>query len=395
MNALEHVKELGREKAIAEIEASGICNYGVYPWNIADRWRTVLSAGNLAGVKAALNNADVEGILLEVLRQAPEAVLEGLQITMAILGAAEGILQLPQMAAALSEQLEPLAKQRNIRIQTGFINIRDETDMLWMHIVTMKELSDYFNNKYEKGIYVSVNHAEINKYSAVCKISELVEAEGIKAVQIGYHLYPPAVLNRTLAEIEVPNGVINTVTDKACLVCEAEQRSMDFRKSSCGQCVFCREGLIQLNSMLRDIAEGKGKNEYLELAKEVGGAMKFSTLCSLGQEAAGYVIDTIEYFSEELTAHIKKWQCPAMVCKSFQLIYIDPQACEGCGECMEVCPADCIEGKRGFIHMIDDFECMKCGKCMDACESGAIVRTTGRLPKLPSRLVKCGKFKKH
>ena len=52
---------------------------------------------------------------------------------------------------------------------------------------------------------------------------------------------------------------------------------------------------------------------------------------------------------------------------------------------------ECREG----IHMIDEFECTKCGKCIEACGDDAIQMTSGKLPKLPNRLVKVGKFKKH
>ena len=45
------------------------------------------------------------------------------------------------------------------------------------------------------------------------------------------------------------------------------------------------------------------------------------------------------------------------------------------------------------IHMIDSFECTKCGKCIEACDEDAIIQTSGRVPKLPSRLIKCGKFR--
>ena len=55
---------------------------------------------------------------------------------------------------------------------------------------------------------------------------------------------------------------------------------------------------------------------------------------------------------------------------------------------------DCIEGKPKFIHMIDEFECDRCGKCVEACEEECIHITTGKVPKLPDRLTKVGKFKK-
>ena len=55
---------------------------------------------------------------------------------------------------------------------------------------------------------------------------------------------------------------------------------------------------------------------------------------------------------------------------------------------------DCIDGKSNYIHMIDDFECTKCGKCIAVCEEKAIIQTSGKLPKLPNRLTKVGRFKK-
>ena len=75
-------------------------------------------------------------------------------------------------------------------------------------------------------------------------------------------------------------------------------------------------------------------------------------------------------------------------------MYLDPSKSQGGEKCADVSPADCIEGKSGFIHMIDEFDCTKCGKCIEACEYDAVIQTTGRVPKLPIRLTKVGKFKK-
>ena len=159
--------------------------------------------------------------------------------------------------------------------------------------------------------------------------------------------------------------------------------------------MFCRECLIQLEYMQREIMEGKGKNEFLELTDEIGAAMCFSTSCSVGQTSAKIVLSATEQFEEEYEAHIRKKICPAGACTAFVNIYIDPSVCNGCGECMDICPKDCIEGKNGYIHMIDTFDCTKCGKCISACEEEAIIKTTGKVPKLPNRLTKVGRFRKH
>ena len=42
--------------------------------------------------------------------------------------------------------------------------------------------------------------------------------------------------------------------------------------------------------------------------------------------------------------------------------------------------------------MIDQDMCEQCGKCVAACDEGAIVAVEGKLPKLPKKLTKVGKF---
>ena len=122
--------------------------------------------------------------------------------------------------------------------------------------------------------------------------------------------------------------------------------------------------------------------------------MTYSTPCSMGQTSALIALSAVENFVSEYTAHIKKKECPAGVCFSTETVYIDPKLCTGCGECMDVCPADCIEGKPKYIHMIDELDCTRCGKCMEVCDDEAIIKTSEKVPKLPNRLTKVGKFKK-
>ena len=64
--------------------------------------------------------------------------------------------------------------------------------------------------------------------------------------------------------------------------------------------------------------------------------------------------------------------------------YVDPKLCQGSGACVDACPAHCIEGGPGLVAVIDNFDCTRCGKCLEVCGSGAIKRTSGRLPKLPA-----------
>jgi NAD-dependent dihydropyrimidine dehydrogenase PreA subunit len=399
MGALENAKQMTGEEVIAKIASSGIKEYGIYCEAVADRWKRVLSENNENGMErkviATLNNADTKGALLEVLEQNVAKVMEGIEIAAHALGATIMELYIPEYAAELAAKIEPLAKERGIELITGMMDIRDNEMQSMNHIVTMKRISDCMEGTNEEGTYISLNGASLTLYPNDQKLSDIAGMTDCKAVELGYQFYPASILEKTVGEVAIPNGVFSVLTDKNCLIHEVEERVAASRKQSCGKCVFCREGLIQLHGMVKDIADGKGKNEYTDIMEEIGSAMLYSTPCSVGQESAKSALSSIEYFTGEYEEHIKKKHCAANVCGSFQAIYIDPNACEGCEECKDVCAVDCIEGKKGFIHMIDDFECTKCGKCVAACEYEAIIQTSGRVPKLPDRLTKCGKFKKH
>jgi ferredoxin len=237
---------------------------------------------------------------------------------------------------------------------------------------------------------------QLRKVTYGTKVADLVGESDVKAVAIGTKLFDRSVLDLAIEEdTQIGNGVITLYDSGCCMIHEAEQVLLEERRKCCGRCTFCREGLVQLHTMTKEITEGKGKREYPELMAEIGEAMTFSTACSLGQTASDFTLGTLNNFAAEYDEHIKKKKCANNVCAAFMSIYIDPNVCTGCGECVDVCPADAIEGRDGFIHMIDEFACTKCGKCASVCEADAVIQTTGRVPKLPNRLTKCGKFRKH
>lgn len=401
MSALEQVKKLSREEVLDKIAALGIEEYGLVNQKLSDRLVAAVQEskeeGKETGVVCALNNADTDGVLLEVLRTEPEKVLEGIAIAAYVLESENMVLYIPDYAkeTAEDERLNQAADKYQVTLQTGLVDVRASQGKALLHLITAAELADAFNDSCEPGVFVSVNGQAIQKVSCETKIADLVSLEGAKAVQLGYQYYTPAEAEElTVASAGVANGVIRVLTEKDCIVAETEKRLSASRMLSCGKCVFCREGLIQLTHMQKETAAGKGKAEFLDMTQEIGEAMTFSTPCTMGQTSSLIALSAVQKFGSEYEAHIKKKACPAGVCFSTETIYIDPKTCDGCGECMDVCPLDCIEGKAGYIHMIDDIDCDRCGKCMEVCEAGAIQKTSGKLPKLPNRLTKVGRFKK-
>ena len=79
--------------------------------------------------------------------------------------------------------------------------------------------------------------------------------------------------------------MITVYGSKCCMIHETEEVLLAERKQSCGKCTFCREGLIQLHTMVKEITEGQGKKEFTDMMTEIGEAMTFSTPCTMGQTA--------------------------------------------------------------------------------------------------------------
>ena len=111
------------------------------------------------------------------------------------------------------------------------------------------------------------------------------------------------------------SGSMIVADSDTCMV-DLAKRFLSFTQTeSCGKCVLCREGTVQMLEFLTDITEGRGKPKDIDLLLELSEGVKLGSLCALGGTAPNPVQTTIRYFREEYEAHIKKRQCPARVCK--------------------------------------------------------------------------------
>lgn len=54
------------------------------------------------------------------------------------------------------------------------------------------------------------------------------------------------------------------------------------------------------------------------------------------------------------------------------MIYVNNEACTGCGICLESCPVNAIMMHERIAY-IDESRCEECGLCLDACPQGAIL----------------------
>ena len=111
------------------------------------------------------------------------------------------------------------------------------------------------------------------------------------------------------------SGNILVIDGDACIVDQAKCSLSFIQSESCGKCVFCREGTMQMAEILMDITEGRGKAHDIDLLVELGEGLKLGAQCDLGRTAPNPALTAIRYFREELEAHIRERRCQVRVCK--------------------------------------------------------------------------------
>ena len=403
---------MNREEILPLIREKNIYEYGTLTENLADKLER---AGHVKVVAAGLSNNDFSHMLLHILKEEPAKVLEGLEFLKDVLGAEKKLLYLPEEEQETGEILKKTLTETGdtTEVVYGIANMRHLRDNCICHIETLAHVSDAVHGKYQADTLVSVEASEQSGESEVVletvrvpfgtTVVSLLEkagisTEGIKAVRIANRLYTKieeVAKTELTPEVALNDGVIRVYKKGCCMVDAAEKEILENRKHSCGKCTFCREGLNQLDTRLKEITAGKGEWAGLEIMEQIGEAMGFSCCCTIGDMGAQFALETMKYFNQEYEDHIKKKQCTEGTCPAFIKMYISPERCIGCGACLKVCPHDYIEGLPGYIHMIEDVDCTKCGICIDACEEKAIIKTTGAVPRIPDRLTRAGRFKRY
>ncbi len=74
---------------------------------------------------------------------------------------------------------------------------------------------------------------------------------------------------------------------------------------SCGKCVPCRAGTVQIYNILTKIRNGEAKPQDIETLRELCDMVKQTSLCGLGQSAPNPVLSTLRYYRHEYDAFIK------------------------------------------------------------------------------------------
>ncbi|BCN31804.1 NADH-ubiquinone oxidoreductase-F iron-sulfur binding region domain-containing protein [Anaeromicropila herbilytica] len=189
----------------------------------------------------------------------------------------------------------------------------------------------------------------------------------------------------------IETAKIEVFPSDTCIVQWAVDKMLYNSKETCGKCVYCREGIYQLYKIMKDATEGKGRDGDIELSIELSETMKTGTLCDFGKSASNPLYTSLHKFRDEFDKHIDRKVCATLSCLAYANLYIDPNACDGCGACMD-CPEKAIKGGEKLIHVIDVKACEKCGRCEAICSKKAVKRYGSIKPQLPTEPVEVGSF---
>lgn len=149
-------------------------------------------------------------------------------------------------------------------------------------------------------------------------LREIVEEMGggvpdgeVKAVQTGgpsggcipVHLLDTPVDYESLTKLGSMMGSGGMVVmDQGTSMIQVAQFYMDFcREESCGKCIPCRAGTVQMYQLLTKLIKKQATAADLEKLKELCSMVKATSLCGLGQTAPNPIVSTLHYFESEYT----------------------------------------------------------------------------------------------
>ena len=93
---------------------------------------------------------------------------------------------------------------------------------------------------------------------------------------------------------------------------------------TCGKCVPCRVGLLQLKHLLTDVLNGNATMETLDLIEDTAKSIMETADCALGYEAARMVYRSIKNCRQDYEEHVENGRCTCMTTQPVPCVAMCP-----------------------------------------------------------------------
>ncbi|HML18436.1 MAG TPA: NADH-ubiquinone oxidoreductase-F iron-sulfur binding region domain-containing protein, partial [Bryobacteraceae bacterium] len=111
------------------------------------------------------------------------------------------------------------------------------------------------------------------------------------------------------------SGGLIVMDTSSCMV-DVARFFMEFcMDESCGKCIPCRAGTVQMHDILARMTRGEGSEGDFAMLEELSGLLKETSLCGLGLAAPNPVLSTLRHFRSEYEAHVRERRCPTGRCR--------------------------------------------------------------------------------
>lgn len=136
----------------------------------------------------------------------------------------------------------------------------------------------------------------------------------LQDVPLGYEAYRKA-------GIFLGSGSLLICDQTVCIVDLLRVVFNFFSKESCGRCAPCRIGSRKGHEILTRIADGLGMPEDLDTLASFATHLTEGANCGLGNAVGIPLTGGMEYFQDEIAAHVMDRRCPAGVCNMSGILH--------------------------------------------------------------------------
>jgi NADH-quinone oxidoreductase subunit F len=170
-------------------------------------------------------------------------------------------------------------------------------------------------------------------------------------------------------------GGLVFLDERACIIDLCAQFEWFLEDESCGRCTTCHGGTQRMVEILRRIQRGDGRESDVGKLRLLAATLRYSN-CIHGQAAPAIIVNTLDWFADEVNKHILERHCRAKICKGLISYEADreaatrPENATALQRAAEVC-LKALTGES-------DGACLDCMVCRETLPE--LVRVVDRFP---------------